>query len=107
MTVILSSDIDTCIHIPFLQRYEDVKDMSVVSFQWYDTKGKWKDYRETIFCFDGKRAYFYEDNDLIESKLADILTGVVSTSTIDLSNFNCATTRRKVPKGFKNAIKVA
>lgn len=81
--------------------------MSLLSFQWYDTKGKGEDYRETVFCFDGKRVYFYENNDLIETKLADILTDVVSTDIIDLADFNCTIVRRKVPRGYKNVTRVA
>lgn len=107
MTIILSTDFKTCIHIPFIQRYEDVKNISILSYQWYDTKGKGKDYRETILCFDGKHVFFYDHNDTIETEVYRILTGDLVSDKIDLSAYDCSPARLKPPKHYKRVEKIA
>lgn len=107
MTVILKTDFNTCITIPYIQRYEGVRNMSVLSWQWYDTKGKRNDYRETVFCFDNKRVYFYDDNDTVETLISKVLTGELQTGgVLDLTDFDCVPSRVNPPRGFRKVEKI-
>ena len=106
MTVIFKFDSEYYINIPNIHRYEGVKNLSVFSFQWYDSKGKKEDVRETILCFDNKRIYCYKDNDALEEKVSACLLGV-SPITLDLTDFELCSDRFSFPKSFKLVKKVA
>lgn len=107
MNIIFKLDSDYYINIPNIHRYEGAKKLTVFSFQWYDSKGKKEDIRETIFCFDNNRLYCYKDNDALEEKIRDCLLGKISTDTLDLTDFEFWSDRFSFPKSFKLVKRIA
>lgn len=101
MNIVFKLDSDYYINIPNIHRYEGAKKLTVFSFQWYDSKGKKEDIRETIFCFDGKRLFCYKDNDALEEMIKARLTGGLVTDTLDLTDFEFYVDRFSFPKSFK------
>lgn len=106
MNIIFKLDSEYYINIPNIHRYEDVKGISVFSFQWYDSKGKKEGIRETIFCFDNKHLYCYKDNDALEERLSTYLLSSIP-HTLDLTDFEFCSDRFSFPKSFKLVKRVA
>lgn len=106
MNIIFKLDSEYYINIPNIHRCEDAKNLSVFSFQWYDSKGKKEDIRETIFCFDNKRLYCYKDNDALEERLSTYLLSSIP-HTLDLTDFEFYVDRFSFPKSFKLVKRIA
>ena len=114
MVILLKLKIKDC--LDNLYRFKEDY-VSYRSYQYYDTKGKGEDYRETVLEFGNSTIFFYKGNDFVEQEIEKALHGgwwdefhncwvSVNPNLLDLSHFESVVERKKVPRHYARVQRV-